>query len=107
MRPCATCSSIAACDAWLQLACRLAQAVADAERQAAMLAANPKYVLRNWLAEVAIRQARAGDFSEVQRLLSCLRQTLRRTAGIRGLCSLAAGLGERPGSQLLQLMAAG
>ena len=31
-------------------------------------------VLRNWLAEVAIRQARAGDFSEVQRLLSCLRQ---------------------------------
>jgi uncharacterized protein YdiU (UPF0061 family) len=82
-------------------------AVADAERQAAMLAANPKYVLRNWLAEVAIRQARAGDFSEVQRLLSCLRQTLRRTAGIRGLCSLAAGLGERPGSQLLQLMAAG
>lgn len=66
----------AACDAWLQRwRARLAQTPwADAERQAAMLAANPKYVLRNWLAEVAIRHARAGDFSEVQRLLSCLRQ---------------------------------
>ena len=66
----------AACDAWLQRwRARLAQTPwADAERQAAMLAANPKYVLRNWLAEVAIRHARAGDFSEVQRLLICLRQ---------------------------------
>ena len=46
----------------------------DAERQAAMLAANPKFVLRNWLAESAIRQAKTGDFSEVRRLLACLRR---------------------------------
>ena len=53
---------------------RLAQTPwADAERQAAMLAANPKYVLRNWLAEKAIRLANKKDFSEVQRLLTCLR----------------------------------
>ena len=29
---------------------------------------NPKFVLRNHLAEQAIRQAQSGDFSEVQRL---------------------------------------
>lgn len=64
-----------ACDLWLAgWRARLAQTPwDDAERQAAMLAANPKYVLRNWLAEVAIRQAKAGDFSEVRRLLACLR----------------------------------
>jgi uncharacterized protein YdiU (UPF0061 family) len=65
-----------ACDVWLeQWRTRQAQTPwADAERQAAMLAANPKYVLRNWLAEKAIRQARNKDFSEVERLLTCLRQ---------------------------------
>ena len=39
-----------------------------------MLAANPKYVLRNWLAEKAIRLANKKDFSEVRRLLTCLRK---------------------------------
>ena len=36
--------------------------------------ANPKYVLRNHLAEQAIRQARDGDFSEVRRLLKVLQR---------------------------------
>ena len=40
----------------------------DALRAAAMKSVNPKYVLRNHLAEVAIRQANDGDFSEVMRL---------------------------------------
>lgn len=40
----------------------------DAERAAAMDRVNPKYVLRNHLAETAIRRAREGDFGEVQRL---------------------------------------
>jgi uncharacterized protein YdiU (UPF0061 family) len=44
----------------------------DASRRAAMLAVNPKYVLRNHLAETAIRAAREKDFSEVQRLLAVL-----------------------------------
>jgi uncharacterized protein YdiU (UPF0061 family) len=66
----------AACDAWLaSWRARQAQTPwANAERQAAMRAANPKYVLRNWLAEKAIRQAKDGDFSEVQRLQTCLRR---------------------------------
>ncbi len=65
-----------ACDAWLEKwRARLAQTPwPDNERQAAMLACNPKYVLRNWLAETAIRKAKAKDFSEVENLLACLRQ---------------------------------
>ncbi|BCL74971.1 UPF0061 protein [Jeongeupia sp. HS-3] len=43
-----------------------------AERETVMLAANPKYVLRNHLAETAIRQANDGDFSEILRLQRCL-----------------------------------
>jgi uncharacterized protein YdiU (UPF0061 family) len=44
----------------------------DAARALAMNRVNPKYVLRNHLAEVAIRQARQGDFAEVERLLKVL-----------------------------------
>ena len=44
----------------------------DAERASRMNRVNPKFVLRNHLAEVAIRQAQAGDFTETQRLLQVL-----------------------------------
>jgi uncharacterized protein YdiU (UPF0061 family) len=44
----------------------------DAERRLAMHAVNPKYVLRNYLAQVAIEQAQNGDFEEVRRLLAVL-----------------------------------
>lgn len=44
----------------------------DAERRAAMDAVNPKYVLRNYLAQQAIEKAQNKDFSEVARLLSVL-----------------------------------
>ena len=37
-----------------------------------MLRVNPKYVLRNHLGELAIRQAKAGDFSMIQELLNVL-----------------------------------
>jgi serine/tyrosine/threonine adenylyltransferase len=45
----------------------------DASRAGAMNRVNPKYVLRNHLAEQAIRQAADKDFSEVARLLEVLR----------------------------------
>ena len=38
----------------------------------AMLRTNPKYVLRNHLAEIAIRQAREGDYSEIELLMGLL-----------------------------------
>ena len=64
-----------ACDAWLLgWRARLAgEGSVDAQRQPAMRAANPCYVLRNWMAESAIRRAREGDFGEVRALLDCLR----------------------------------
>jgi uncharacterized protein YdiU (UPF0061 family) len=37
-----------------------------------MNSVNPMFVLRNHLAEVAIREAQAGDFGEVERLLKVL-----------------------------------
>jgi uncharacterized protein YdiU (UPF0061 family) len=46
----------------------------DLERSRRMNRANPKYVLRNHLAELAIRQARERDPAMVRRLLHVLRQ---------------------------------
>jgi uncharacterized protein YdiU (UPF0061 family) len=64
----------AAFDAWGQrYAQRLqAEASVDNDRALRMNAVNPKYVLRNHLAETAIRRATEGDFSEVDRLLGLL-----------------------------------
>jgi len=64
----------AAWDAWAaEYRARLqAEQSDDAARAAGMLAVNPKYVLRNHLAETAIRAARDKDFAEVDRLLAVL-----------------------------------
>lgn len=65
-----------ACDAWLQLwrmRLRMEQSD-DGKRQDLMLSVNPKYVLRNWVAEAAIRQAQGKDFSGVAEVLRCLQR---------------------------------
>jgi uncharacterized protein YdiU (UPF0061 family) len=66
----------AAFDAWAQrYAARLkAEGSVDAERAERMRRVNPLYVLRNHLAETAIRRAQAGDDSEVQRLQRLLQR---------------------------------
>ena len=48
------------------------EASSDAERAARMNRVNPKFVLRNHLAQAAIERAQLGDFGEVKRLLKVL-----------------------------------
>jgi serine/tyrosine/threonine adenylyltransferase len=44
----------------------------DEERERTMNRVNPKYVLRNYLAQIAIEKAQGKDFSEIDRLLAVL-----------------------------------
>jgi uncharacterized protein YdiU (UPF0061 family) len=63
-------------DAWAaRYADRLrAEGSHDATRAIAMNQVNPKYVLRNHLAQQAIERSQAGDHTEVQRLLQVLQR---------------------------------
>ncbi len=63
-------------DAWLaQYAARVQQdAWHPAERRARMNAANPRYVLRNYLAQQTIDRAEQGDTAGVQELLDVMRR---------------------------------
>jgi len=49
-------------------------AVSDEARQAAQRKANPRYVLRNWLAQRAIAGAERGELEELELLLEVLQQ---------------------------------
>jgi len=61
-------------DQWAQnYSARLAkQSISDASRQQKMNAINPKYVLRNYMAQAAIEAAQQGDYREVNLLLNVL-----------------------------------
>ena len=50
------------------------QGIDDAARRDQMNAVNPKYVLRNYLAQLAIDDAERGDFAKVNELLDLLRR---------------------------------
>ncbi len=60
---------------WLQLYCQRLQrdGMPDPERQQRMNTVNPRFVLRNYLAQQAIDQASAGDNSMITELLDVLR----------------------------------
>ena len=53
----------------------------DAERRAAMNRVNPKYVLRNYLAQQAIEHAQNGDYALVHELLAVLEQPFDEQPG--------------------------
>jgi uncharacterized protein YdiU (UPF0061 family) len=53
----------------------------DDERAQRMKRANPVYVLRNHLAEAAIKRAQKGDYSEVQRLYTLLQRPFDEQPG--------------------------
>ncbi|CAN5401084.1 YdiU family protein [soil metagenome] len=63
-------------DAWaVQYRARLLQEQSmDGRRRLAMNASNPKYVLRNYLAQLAIEKAQKKDFSEIYKLLDILQK---------------------------------
>jgi uncharacterized protein YdiU (UPF0061 family) len=56
----------------------------DAERQQAMNRANPKYVLRNYLAQTAIHKAQQSDFTEIDRLFMLLQHPYAEQPGMAG-----------------------
>ena len=98
--------------AWLQqYAARLRADTLDAAtRQQRMAAANPLYVLRNWLAQEAIEQAEQGDISGVHTLLEVLRHPYDVQPGPRAFRRQAPGLGARQGrlfDAVLQLLSPG
>ncbi|XP_027306414.2 protein adenylyltransferase SelO isoform X2 [Anas platyrhynchos] len=50
----------------------------DVKRRKRMTAVNPRYVLRNWMAESAVQKANLNDFSEVHLLQQILQHPFRR-----------------------------
>lgn len=79
------CGFLGAFDSWAErYGARLrAEQSHDAERGARMSRVNPAYVLRNYLAEQAIRQARnARDYTEVDRLLGLLQDPFTERPGM-------------------------
>lgn len=61
----------------------------ETARLTAMQAVNPRYVLRNWMAQKAIQAAETDDFSEVEFLLRLLQDPFRvsQEAEARGYAS--------------------
>ncbi len=54
----------------------------DASRHKAMQQVNPRYILRNHLAQIAIEKAEQGDFSETDRLLALLQKPFMQQQGM-------------------------
>jgi len=55
---------------------------AEAKRRERMNLVNPKYILRNYLAQTAIEKAQQKDFSEIDRLLTLLQNPYSDQAGM-------------------------
>jgi uncharacterized protein YdiU (UPF0061 family) len=65
-----------------------AEASVDAERRVAMNGVNPKYILRNYLAQQAIERAQNGDYAGVRALLAVLEQPFDEQPGHEAYAAL-------------------
>ncbi|XP_056375325.1 protein adenylyltransferase SelO-like [Hyla sarda] len=63
----------------------------DSKRRQRMKTTNPRYILRNWMAESAVRKAEKNDFSEVH----LLQKVLQRPFQMQKMAELA-GYSQRP-----------
>ncbi len=89
---------------WLhRYAQRLRQEAANSEViRAGMLAANPKYVLRNYLAQQAIEAAEAGDLSKLETLFEVLKTPFDEHPAHEALAAKRpAWAADKPGSATL------
>ena len=60
------------------------EVLSDESRKDSMNKINPKYILRNYLAQAAIEKAQADDFSEVDTLLTILSKPFDEQVGFEG-----------------------
>jgi uncharacterized protein YdiU (UPF0061 family) len=66
----------------------------DEERRIRMDRVNPKYVLRNYLAQGAIEKAQQKDYSEVERLLTLLQQPYTEQPGMNSYAAAPPNWGK-------------
>jgi uncharacterized protein YdiU (UPF0061 family) len=79
------------------------KAASDAARRACDARVNPKYILRNYLAQVAIEKAQNGDFSEVHKLLAVLERPFDEQPENEAYAALPPDWASPPRSELLLL----
>ena len=84
-------------DAWLEkYQQRLkSEGIDEAERQQAMAAVNPKYVLRNYLAQQAIDKAEVGDYKELEQLAEILRKPFEEQPEFEDYAKMPPDWGKR------------
>ena len=83
---------------WVRRYCERVQrdGTAHEQRRRNMNAVNPKYVLRNYLAQLAIDKAQEGDFSMVNELLEILRHPYEEQPGQESFAREAPRMGPSP-----------